>query len=304
MEGSIKPDKLFGVVVPIVTPVDDEDRVDEPAFRKLIRYLIDAGVHGLFVGGSAGEGPLLTSREWTRMVEIAYDEVDSTVPLLGGAMEMSTQRVLEKVQILKQIGYVNFAITPTFYQALKSPAEHLRLFGTCKDSLADLEMVAYNIPSTTGSSIPVETMIDMARRGWIRYCKESSGDPTYYTPLLAAAKPVGLNVFMGDESNIAGGLLAGACGVVPVCANYEPETFIHAYEASLDHDTAELWRMQERVMILRQKLPLLAPCWIAGVKYGVASLGMGSGKPVSPLQPLTAQEKQIVDEMTRAKESR
>jgi 4-hydroxy-tetrahydrodipicolinate synthase len=304
MEAYMKTEELYGVIVPIVTPVDDDDRVDEAAFRKVIRYVVGAGVHGVFAGGSAGEGPLLTVGEWIRMAEIAHDEVSGTVHLLGGAIDTSTRRVLEKIKILKQIGYLNFVIAPTFYTALKSPEEHLRLFGVCKESLDELELIAYNIPSSTNSSIPVETMIEMARRGWIRYCKESSGDPDYYTRLFHAAKQVGLNVFMGDESNIAGGLLAGACGIVPVCANYEPETFIRAYEASVSHDTEELWRLQERVMYLRERLPRLAPCWIAGVKYGAASLGMGSGKPVSPLQPLTAEEKKIVDEMTRAKRAR
>jgi len=46
---------------------DDEDRVDEPAYRATIRRLIAEGVDAVFVGGSAGEGPLLTDREWERM---------------------------------------------------------------------------------------------------------------------------------------------------------------------------------------------------------------------------------------------
>ena len=63
--------ELAGVVVPAITPVDDEDRVDEAAFRKGLRRLVDAGVHAIFVGGSAGEGPLLADREWERMATIA-----------------------------------------------------------------------------------------------------------------------------------------------------------------------------------------------------------------------------------------
>ena len=60
----MKHTELAGVVVPAITPVDDEDRVDEAAFRKGLRRLISAGVHAIFVGGSAGEGPLLTAYEW------------------------------------------------------------------------------------------------------------------------------------------------------------------------------------------------------------------------------------------------
>jgi len=55
------------VVVPLITPVDDEDRVDEPAYPATIRRLIAEGVDATFVSGSAGEGPLLTERDWERM---------------------------------------------------------------------------------------------------------------------------------------------------------------------------------------------------------------------------------------------
>ena len=59
-----------------------------------------------------------------------------------------------------------------------------------------------------------------------KYCKESSGNLDYFKKLLISAKEVGLNVFMGDEVGIKEGLLAGACGIVPVCANYEPSTCV------------------------------------------------------------------------------
>ncbi|HUW14991.1 MAG TPA: dihydrodipicolinate synthase family protein, partial [Anaerolineae bacterium] len=110
-----KSDELCGVIVPVITPVDEEDRVDEKAYRKGIRRLIDAGIHAIFVGGSAGEGPLLTEREWERMVRIARDEVDGQVHLLGGAIDTSTRKVREKVQILARMGYPYCVVTPTYY---------------------------------------------------------------------------------------------------------------------------------------------------------------------------------------------
>ena len=67
-------------------------------------------------------------------------------------------------------------LTPTFYIANKTPTEHLRLFGQAKKAAGKMEMVAYNIPQCTGSVLAVDTVCEMARRGWIRYCKESSGD--------------------------------------------------------------------------------------------------------------------------------
>jgi 4-hydroxy-tetrahydrodipicolinate synthase len=298
--------RLAGVVVPVITPVDDEDRVDELAFRRAIRHLINAGVHAVFVGGSAGEGPLLTMREWERMVTIAFDENRSpvtlgqgAVPLLGGAIDTSTHRVKEKIRILAEIGYPYCVVAPTFYITLKTPDEYLRLFGECAMSAGEMEIIAYNIPSCTHSVIPVEALCEMARRGWIHYCKESSGDWAYFQRLVTEGGQVGLKVLEGEEPHIAQGLLAGAAGIVPVCANFEPQTYLAAYQAGLERDEEALARLQERINLVRQKILFAGPLWIAGIKYAMSCLGMGSGKPVSPLQPLTIEQQQDIAQFTR-----
>ena len=79
---------LHGVVVPAMTPIDEDENVDEAAFRRVIRGLVGAGVHGLFVGGSAGEGPLLATDQWRRMAETALDEVGDALPVLCGGNQI------------------------------------------------------------------------------------------------------------------------------------------------------------------------------------------------------------------------
>ena len=289
--------ELYGIIVPIITPVETDDRVDENSFRKMIRHVIDGGVHGLFVGGSAGEGPLLTELEWSRMVEIARDENGNRVSLLGGVMDTSAKRVKEKIKILKQMGYEFFVVSPTFYLSLASPEEHFRLFSECLDAGSGMEMVGYNIPQNTHSQVPVEVLHECVRRGWTRYCKDSSGDMEYFRRLQG----LGLKVFSGSEFDLTDKLLAGAAGLVNVCANYEPETYVQAYSAALKKDREELAKMQERVDFLRQRLCLEGPCWLSGVKYAMSTLGIGSGKPLSPLQPAPEKQRKMIDEITEKK---
>jgi 4-hydroxy-tetrahydrodipicolinate synthase len=289
--------ELYGVIVPIITPVDSDDRVDESSFRKLIRHVIGGGVHGLFVGGSAGEGPLLTEKEWTRMIEIARDENGNRVSLLGGVMDSSTKRAKEKIKLLKQMDYEFFVVSPTYYISLTSPEEHLKLFSECVAAGSGMEMVGYNIPQNTHSQVPVEVFYECARQGWIRYCKDSSGDMEYFRRLQER----GLKVFSGSEVDLADKLLAGAVGAVNVCANYEPETYVRAYRAASQNDRKELAAMQERVDFLHRNLALGGPCWLSGVKYALSTLGIGSGKPVSPLQPAPEKQKEMIDEITKGK---
>jgi 4-hydroxy-tetrahydrodipicolinate synthase len=287
--------ELHGVVVPAITPINDREDVDEAAFRKILRRLITAGVNAIFVGGSAGEGPLLPERQWRRMVEIAHDEVGGVIPLLGGAIETSSRKVCEKVEVLRKIGYRHFVVTPTFYVAVKTPAEHLRLFGQALDAGQDMELIPYNIPQCTGSTLAVETMCEMAQRGWMRYCKESSGDWTYLNALIHRGKDAGLTVLAGDEPTSGKALLAGAGGIVPVCANYEPETFLRLYDAGTHGDQSEVTRLMVRVEQLREALLLSGPCWLTGIKYALSALGIGSGMPLSPLEPVDAKRKAMID---------
>jgi 4-hydroxy-tetrahydrodipicolinate synthase len=286
---------LCGVIPPILTPTDARDRVDEPALRQLIRRLLSAGVHGLFVGGSAGAGPLLADREWRRLMEVAKEETADRVPLLGGVQDASTRKVVDKIVRLREIGYRHYVVTPTFYLPVRTAAEHLRLFAACREAAGDMELVGYNIPQMTNSTIAVETFCEAARRGWMCHCKESSGDLGYLSRLVAEGGKLGLRVLMGAESNAAAGLLAGAVGLVNLCINIEPETYLRLYEAAKRRDMAEMNRQQERINQLVDHVVVTGPCFMAGPMYVLARLGIGRGIPVSPLEPASAEQKQKID---------
>jgi len=293
-------EELRGVVVPVITPVDSEDRVDEGAFRKVLRRLVGAKVHAIFVGGSAGEGPLLVPTEWERMVRIAFEEANGKTVLMGGVSDTSTKRVTDKVRILKSIGYKRFVITPTYYINTKLPDEHLRVFGEARAAGGDMEMVVYNIPQCVGSVIAVETLVEVAKRGWAKYCKESSGNLEYFKRVVNEAGPAGLKVLMGDEPLIPDGLWSGAKGIVPVCANYDPGLFIKCFEAATSGNREETLRLHKIIMHKRQVLLLGGACWLSGIKYALSRMGMGIGKPVSPLQPVMGKQQQEIDDLVKS----
>jgi 4-hydroxy-tetrahydrodipicolinate synthase len=291
---------LLGVVVPVLTPIDDQERVDEKAFRAQVGRLIAAGVHGLFVGGSAGQGPLFTMGQWQRMMEIAYDEVDGKVPLLAGVSDTSTQRVAEKIRRVREIGYAFFAITPTFYLSAASPAEHLRLFETCYDYASEMEMVVYNIPSCVGCAIDIDVILQLARDGRIKWCKESSGEFDYLRPLVERGHEVGLEVLVGDERMIPSGLRMGGVGLIPVTANAYPELFVELYDAAIAN-RADMLDLHRHIMNIREILLLRGTCWLGGLSFAVSLAGIGNGRILSPLEPVgEEQKKRILDLLDRA----
>jgi len=297
---------IRGVIVPVITPIDADENVDEPAFRRQLQRLIEAGVHALFVGGSAGEGPLLADAAWRRMAEIAFEEAGGKLPLLGGVMDTSARRAREKIRVLRGIGYPYFVLTPTYYITVKAESEHLRLFGEARDAAGDMEMIAYNIPQCTSSRLAVDTVCEMARRGWIRSCKESSGDIAYFRELARRGKDAGLSVFAGDEFTLVEELQAGAAGIVPVCANIFPDVYLRAFEAAARGDWTAVARAHEENLRVREPLVAGGACWLAGIKYAASVLGVGSGRTVSPLEPAGRRQQERIEQLLkeRAREAR
>jgi len=290
---------IRGVIVPVITPVDDEDRVDEAACRAVIRRCLDAGVDGIFAGGSAGMGPLLTETEWRRAMETAAAEVNGRAWLLGGVIAPSTAVALERIRFLERAGYRHMVVTPTYYIRLSRQDEFLAHFEACRQA-TDMDMVAYNIPGCTASTIPAELTLDMARKKWISVCKESSEDREYFLRLLREGKPLGLAMLQGCEADIEWGLNAGAAGLVPVCANYEPATFVTAWRASQSGAKDVLARAQLRVNQLRAALVRGNHNWICGIMYAVSRLGIGNGHAVRPLRGLSEQSRRAIDSLALA----
>jgi 4-hydroxy-tetrahydrodipicolinate synthase len=213
--------------------------------------------------------------------------------LLGGAQDTSTARVKERVRVLAAIGYKNFVVTPPFYMKPKLEEEHLRFFGGCRESGVEMNMIPYNIPGHAGCVIPVRVMHEMASRGWINSCKESSEDLTYLSRLLTLCRPCGLRVLIGTELHAMTALLMGADGLVPVSANFEPGTFMAAYQAR--NEPQRLGLMQDRITKLVLNVVLGPRSWLAGVKYAVSRRGGISERPVSPTEPLNQAERAELD---------
>ncbi len=292
--------KISGVIVPIITPVDDRDRVDEKSFRAVITNCLNAGVNGIFVGGSAGMGPLLTETQWRRAMEIARDTVGAEFTLMGGIICPSTGQALEHLAFLEKTGFDTFAITPTFYITIEHENQFIKHFETCYNN-TDMEMVVYNIPGCTNSNIPLTAVAQMAEKGWFKVMKESSGDKNYFTEIMKIAREHDLTVLQGSEVDIEWGLTIGAQGIVPVCANFEPATFVSTWDAACKKDLARLAQMQQRIHEAKSNVICVSENWVAGIMYAASLLGFGSGKPVAPICEISNEAKAHIEKFMQAK---
>ena len=148
--------EIIGVIPPIITPIDENEKVDEAGLRKLINHCIDHGIHGIFVCGSNGECMSLTQAQRDRAIQIALDECAGRVPVLAGCMDSSTQRVIENVQRLEEMGGTTAVVTPVFYARHATQEETVRHFEEISKN-TNANLMIYNIPPFTGQNLTADT---------------------------------------------------------------------------------------------------------------------------------------------------
>ena len=167
--------KYYGVIPPIITPVNSDETVDEAGFRGIIDYCLEGGLHGLFVAGTNGDTMALTQKERNHAIQIALDQVHGRVPVMCGVMDTSTKRVIENIKALEQMGGSCAVVTPVFYDRHTSQDETIRHFEEILKATS-IDLALYNIPPFVGTKVDAATVIKIAEldKRVVAY-KDSSG---------------------------------------------------------------------------------------------------------------------------------
>lgn len=267
-----------GIIPPVLTPLTHEQDVDQEAFRRLLDRLIAGGVHGLFIAGTAGLGSMLTDAQHERVVRLAVEHVGGRLPVLVGVLEPSTVRVVERMRRIESCGETAVVVVAPYYLRAQSERQLLRHFEVIRNNTA-LEMVLYNLPGCVGAGIPVQVVCDLAKRGWIGACKDSSGDDAYFAELCRGGAEHGLRVYQGLKPDFAKLAELGAAGCVPVPGNLRPELYAEAWRKRVD--SAALPVLQARCDALWNELVVGTDFFSRTLKR-LADEGLGTGVMPEP----------------------
>ncbi|GAB3565815.1 dihydrodipicolinate synthase family protein [Spelaeicoccus albus] len=244
-------DRLTGVVPPLVTPLNDDYSVDENSLTRLVDHLLSAGVDGLFVLGSTGEAALLPPAERGRAVAAAVAAADGRVPVLVGAIDTATLRVIEHVRQAEELGADGVVVTAPFYTRTH-PAEIDRHFRDVK-AATSLPVFAYDIPVSTGTKLSAGLLTNLGRDGVIAGVKDSSGDDAGIRALVLAAHDAnlaGFSVLTGSELTVDSAFGFGVDGNVPGLGNVDPAGYVRLYRATAEGRWEDARAEQERLIRL------------------------------------------------------
>jgi 4-hydroxy-tetrahydrodipicolinate synthase len=244
------PKLLRGVVPPVCTPFTSDYEVDEKSLRKLINHLIDGGVHGLFVLGSTSEVAYLTDKRRADVIRVAIDETAGRVPVVAGAIDMTTFRVNEHVKAAVDAGIDGIVVTAPFY--VRTHPEEIALhFKQIKEACGDVPLYAYDIPvAANGVKLETGTVLKLAKEGVIQGLKDSSGNDAGIRAVVLGAKKMGLKDFVvltGSELTVDSALMAGAHGVVPGIGNIDPAGYVRIFDYVAAGKYTEARAEQERL---------------------------------------------------------
>ncbi|MGQ9630536.1 MAG: dihydrodipicolinate synthase family protein [bacterium] len=276
-----------GIVVPLLTPMNETGNVDVDGMRKLVRYVLAGGVHGLFVMGTTGEFPRLSVGERIKAVRTVIEEAKGKVPVYVGVSDTGTQKVLEHIRIAEELGADVLVATPPFY--FPPTQEEIELFYKQIASETDLSILIYDIPSTTGVHVDADTVEELSEVEGIVGIKDSSGDPESLNALLTRFRGrEDFKVFVGEENLMGEGLLRGAQGAVPSTGNIAPSLFVRLYEAARAGREDEVWRHQDEISDLHEidRCSNSRLSFVAGRKVALNLMGickMWVSQPFSPL---------------------
>jgi 4-hydroxy-tetrahydrodipicolinate synthase len=287
---------LAGVIPPVCTPRGADGELDRHSLARLCHRLIDAGVSGLFVGGSTGEAALLDDATRLAALDVAVAAAAGRVPVLYGAIETGTRRVLECARPAVDHGAAAIVSTVPFYVA-PHQAEVLAHFAYLRARLA-IPIVAYDIPSATQVRLEPATAIALAKEGDAIALKDTSGDLAGLRSIVAGTRDLPFQVLSGSETLADVALSSGADGLVPGLGNVDPAGYVRLYRAARAGDDSTVAAEQERLAALmgivdvadRGRIGFTAGA-LGAFKAALVHLGViARADPWPPLLPLTPDE--------------
>ena len=279
-----------GIVVPIVTPITEDGKLNEKAYRGLIDYLADNGIHGVFPFGTTGEFYAFDEDFYKELLEITKDAVHGRMDIYAGANHITTAGAVRLAKMVEKVGGIDAlsVLTPMFI----SQTQH-EVYEYYKEiaSETSLPIIIYNNKPKTNVTVEPATVAKLAEIDNIVGVKDSTGDMTNteeYLRLTRGAK--NFHVMMGRDTLIFAALCYGATGAIASCANVAPRIAADIYDKFMAGDREGALEAQFTFSSLR--IATNMGTFPVVLKEALKMIGHDCGDCVKPIQPLSEEQRE------------
>jgi dihydrodipicolinate synthase/N-acetylneuraminate lyase len=235
---------IKGVLVPLITPFDEKERVDEALMRSLVDFYVKAAVQGLFVLGSSGQGPAMSILERKKAAEVALDQARARIPVIIHVGTADAESTVELAVHAAEKGATAVGVVPPYYYSDHTEYEiisHYKLVAAA----VKLPIYIYENPKYSGISIPP----DLAKRmkdaiPTIRGIKVAYGAGALleYVRLF----PPDVSVFTGN-ADLFGLVPFGLAGMINPPTSFLPELCVSLWRALDEKKYDQAVEAQQRV---------------------------------------------------------
>lgn len=272
--------RIKGVIVPLLTPFDEHGMLDCNATMQLVEFLIEQNVHGLFPGGTTGEGPLLSIEERRLLAETVVKAADRQVPVIVHTGAITTRETIELTRHAQECGASGAAIIAPYFFRLTDDALFEHFAQVCA-AVPDFPIYLYNNPAGSGNAISAELVARL-----VDACPNVIGIKDSSGCLENLMRYIGLrdgtfNTASGNDGNILPALALGVDACVSGNANFAPELITALYHAASSGDMDLARTLQQKVNAIRDMLKDGRD--LSLLKGILTKRGLAVGKVRSPL---------------------
>jgi 4-hydroxy-tetrahydrodipicolinate synthase len=200
---------LGTILTAMVTPFDDEGRVDEESFVALMNHLAETGSDGLVVAGTTGEASTMTAEEQLGLIGLAVAERPTGKTIVAGTGTNDTRQAVHLTERATELG-VDATLSVTPYYNRPSPLGLKRHYEAVA-AATDKPVLLYNIPARTGTNMSPELLAELAQIDGIEGVKQANAEELQLID--------GLELYAGDDGTLARTLDMGGAGGVTVASH-------------------------------------------------------------------------------------
>lgn len=283
---------MKGIFTALLTPFNGDYSINEKNIEKLVRFNLDSGVHGFYVGGSTGESMVMSTEERKQVFRAVKAAASNAVPMIAHVGAISTDMAIDMALEAKKLGYDAISAVAPFYYGF--PLEAIRRYYEDIVSAADMPMFIYNFPAGNGFAFNADIAAEwFAADSRFVGIKHTSNDLFMLRQFKQRVENI--TVFNGYDEVCLAGLSMGADGAIGSTYNFMGKLFVELYNA---FNAGE----KEKAQALQNKA-----CNIISVmcRHGVfqcekeilTQIGIDMGPCRRPFLPITDEGKKAVSEI-------
>ena len=278
--------ELSGVCVPVCTPFNDDESIDEPGYLRHIDRMIAAKTDIILACGGTGEFAYLTTEEKRRLVEITGKHIENRASFIAQTSAISLRDTIDATKHAADHGADALMILPPYFEGPDAPGVYHHFEKVAEAT--DLPIMVYNIPIHSGFDITPDFFSKLLEIDNIKYIKDSTGDLIRIQELLQTSG----KVFNGGDPITYPALAAGCVGCVWGAINFIPEEAVELYELVQEGKLREANQLWQR--LLPSQLFIWTHVYNSAIKSAANYRGFNVGQCRAPVLPLSNQDLSIL----------